>query len=427
MMLERKTFLSRNTIAVIWLLLASIMFTRCTLPEEGSIEGTIQSDLGTAVMTTTPSTQVQGFVATPYSTPTRRPTATSISLTRAAMDHVFGHLLYWSETGISKIELGTAERIQLVAVDNPEIIRDTILSPDQRWLAYWEVLPSGSFIQLVDIEAGSVRPLHNFGSLDTRTPYLFWSPDSLFLFITLESAAALPVMGEPTPDPVVRRTHYLISLESSEVQPWPWDCDRIGLSPRTNEIALWCPAAENLEESYAVIEWGGDIWFTAAAPTTVLKIRAPEFQYPTWAWSGDGKKVVFPDKDQQRPQILIEASTHSGELITRTIGDYGIAYSGLSWSADGRYIAFRGQCATSAPCLQVISANSGDIIWSSESLGEANRALHRHMWHSRENLILLPSSTDGRYRVFIIDPIADTLIYEQDLEGGSRFGIGWLP
>jgi hypothetical protein len=339
-----------------------------------------------------------------------------------------GYFLYVDGNGIAKADLDTGRVTRLSeATDTITGIRNAVLSPDRQWLAYWQWSTDVSTLNLMNIEDEGVQVAMTLTDLNDWIPYLFWSADGLYLFVTLEPPPTPAVLDQPTRDPVREREYYLYSKETGDVKSWSRDCDRIGFSPRTKRIAMWCPSAGEAETSYAVVEWGGEIWFTREPPDTVLKVRAPEFSTPTWAWSGDGQQAIYASQDQASPQMLVLATTNSGEITTRILGDYGLSYAGLNWSADLRYVAFKGQCPSISPCLLILDLLTADVVWTSENLGETNRNLHGHLWHPSAELVLQPSSADNIYNVFVVDHISQAFIEQVELEGGSRYGIGWLP
>lgn len=341
-----------------------------------------------------------------------------------------GHLLYINSSGIAKADLSTGEVTRIsepLVTDMVVGIHNSALSPNRDWLAYWSNAIDSSSLNVLDIENGRSKVVLTLNDVSTWNANLFWSADGLYLFLTLDPPPEPLVLDQPTRDIVSGRRYYLYSLESDTIQPWERDCDRLGFSSRTNRIAMWCPSVNENEQDYAVVEWGGEIWLSTELPETVLKVRAPEFATPTWAWSGDGQRVVYADQDRTSPQMLTLATIQSGRLTIQILGDYGVSYAGLNWSADQRYIAFKGECVNISPCLIILDTQTAEVIWTSESLGEANRHLHSHLWHPSENLILQPVFTDNVYNVFVIDPILGVIDRQVKLEGGSRFGIGWLP
>jgi hypothetical protein len=387
----------------------------------------IASEESVAVVAATQIVPIETPSIRPLTTPTLLPTPTQkMEPARSSL----GYLLYVDENGIAKTDLDTGEVIRIVELSTtaPAIIRNAVMSPDRRWVAYWQNTTDVSTLTLLDMEdTNSQVAILTLTDRSDWTPYLFWSADSLHLFITLEPQREPAVLDQQTQNSVSKREHHLYSHQTGSIESWDRDCDRIGLSPRTEQVAMWCPSIEGSEIDYAVIEWGGDIWFTIQPPDTVLKIRDPEFSIPTWHWSEDSQQIIYANQDRVSPRVLTLATVKSGEIVTETLGDYGLSYAGLNWSADQRYIAFKGQCPTISPCLLVLDLQTIRVIWTSEGLGEANRGLHGHFWHSSDSLLLQPSFIDGSYNVFIIDVAAQAVIRQIELEGSSRFAIGWLP
>lgn len=341
-----------------------------------------------------------------------------------------GQLIYLNSNSLAKIDLGTAEVTILdetATVEQTIGFQNAVLSPDQQKIVYWYTVQNSVVLRLANLENGVTEDLLTFADITNQRVSLFWVADGSHIFVILEPAITPPILGQPTPDPITIRTRYLISVETKEVQLWEWECDRIALSPQTNHIATWCPSIFSGKPEYAVIEWGGEIWFSTKPPTSVLKIRVPEFQYPTWVWSQNGQQVVYSAQDEEIPTALVRAYIDSGQVITTTLGVFEGSYNYLNWSVDQRYISFLGRCPTVNPCLMVVDTETGETVWTSEGLGQVNSNLHKHMWHPNNNLILQPSFVDGQYTVFIIDPIHQSVISSIFLDDGSRLEVGWLP
>jgi hypothetical protein len=376
--------------------------------------------------TTAPVTPTDTRI-TPTGTPPTMPATTSGAAPISTQEiespvTSLGHLLYTDLNGIAKIDLDTGEVTRL----SEPVETDRVNGIRREWLAYWQTMGDVSTLNLLNVEDESLKVAMTLTDSNDWTPHLFWSADGLYLFVTLEPPPTPAVLGEPTRDYVGVRRYYLYSQETGEIELWNRDCDRIGFSPRTKRIAMWCPSVGEAETTYAVVEWGGEIWFTPEPPDTILKVRALEYSLPTWAWSDDGRQVVYPSQDRAISTTLVLATTHSGELTTEILGDgYSLSYVGLHWSADQRFIAFKGQCPTIAPCLLVLDLKTAEVVWTSESLGEINRNLADHFWHPSANLLLQPSFP-GVYRIFVIDPLSQEIIRQIEL-GDARFGIGWLP
>jgi hypothetical protein len=270
---------------------------------------------------------------------------------------LLGYLLYADSSGIAKIDLNTREVIRILgplSTDTIVGIRNFSLSSNRRWLAYWHNAADSSSLNILDIENGSSNVVLTLANVNSWRANLFWSADGLYLFLTLEPPSEPLVMDQSTREIVSGRRYYLYSLESGTMQQWDRDCDRLGFSSRTKQIATWCPSINETELDYAVVEWGGEIWFTTESPDTFLKVRAPEFAVPTWVWSGDGRRVIYADQDRISPQTLTLATVRLGKVMTNTLGNYGSSYAGLNWSADQRYIAFKGDCVSISPCLLIL-------------------------------------------------------------------------
>lgn len=364
-------------------------------------------------------TATQAIIPTPTATLT--PTALSMPIPE-------GRFIYLDEKGINITDLDTGD-IGLLAT--PSItgswIRDAVFSPDKRWVAYWEISPNFTKLFLQEAENNEATFVHTFENNIDQIPYMFWSGDSLHLFIVFEPASDPLVLDQSSSDPIKDRSRFILSIETMEVQQWNWECDRIAQSPQTDRIVMWCPSLDPGEASFAVIEWKDEIWYTKEAPDIFLKARNPEFILPSWVWSKDGRRVVYPEDSLSGTSQFIIAAVNSGQIMTETLNVEQTFISNLGLSNDNLYISFLGRCMASDPCLVVLNIESNDVAWTSEDLGSINRGLNQPIWHGTQNLIMQPSFVDSKYVLLVIDPFTQSIVWENKLTNKPVFGIDWLP
>ncbi len=200
-----------------------------------------------------------------------------------------------------------------------------------------------------------------------ETLHLVWSPDDLHVI--------LDVRGEPVPGMI-----YHVLTKKREA--WPWKCDRAAVSPHTGTLAMWCTPAAG-EKRYAVIEWGGEIWYSDQPPGTG-NLQLFDNRQPAWAWSVGGQQVAVLNPNGTFWQVLIADSKgfqrslpfHSDEpyLI------YPYQMAPISGSADGQRLLFQAHGSFEHPCPTqqcwvIADARSGQVIWDTVASRDEIRRL----------------------------------------------------
>lgn len=215
---------------------------------------------------------------------------------------------------------------------------------------------------------------------------LAWSPDDRYL-ITYTSEPMTP---------------YLIyDSQTGKIEDWYWLCQDVIRSPRTDQFAILCRLDEDRgftpENAYAILEWGGDIWYTSQPPENLLSRALPDGTLP-WRLSADGQQLAYFDPDDPEEHLLIADADGSvrrflpggsvlqrDERITNFETQY---YKGFSerefglfrWSQNGELILVYAlgnperpcrQIADSQtgklyeePCWQVLDAETGAVLWT---------------------------------------------------------------
>jgi|GEM_PF-3345681 len=243
-------------------------------------------------------------------------------------------------------------------------------------IAYWVRNEHGE-LWISDLAYAHPQPVF----VDTQDAYLtqsafayswlrlIWSPDDRHLIVdaSLSDAPSL-----------------IYNLQAQTLAPWPWNCNMIGHSPRSGRVALWC-AASNRSSNYAVMEWGGKIWYTDQRPTNVLVKYAPG-QNPTWGWSPAGDQVAFFDPQEAEGNLLLASAegirlkTQPGSTYLANPFSYSFDFSTqypIQWSRDGQklliyansqrcpdLLSMMSGLAEEHPCWQVLDAYTGERLWS---------------------------------------------------------------
>lgn len=250
-------------------------------------------------------------------------------------------------------------------------------------MAYW-VTDGTAQLWLSDLALVSPQPIYtddhrvyNDNSEDRTKFNLFWTPDDLHLIWSIESESP----------------QFIYHLESQIIEPWPWNCDRIALSPRTNQLAIWC-VSEDSDSMFAVIEWGGDIWYSDV-PSSHELVKQNElslFSPPVWSWSSNGEKLAYFDPADPEGRLFIVNRDGSVELSFPGAGWWQtevVAESRLflprillQWSENSNKLIVFAQAMKEdacpqyqdywsgsgdvfdVPCWHVIDMQSGRILWT---------------------------------------------------------------
>ncbi len=258
---------------------------------------------------------------------------------------------------------------------------------------------------------------------------LLWSPDDRHLIVDAPTGSV--------PD-------LIYHIQNGKLEEWPWECDRVALSPRTGRLATWCPSTTS-QSHYAVMEWGGEIWYSDVAPTTEIvrgvKLSPPkwiEALVQPWAWSADGQHIAYFDPTDADMYLHIAGA--SGERLTVLPGGYrGETFLvELEWSQDGRRLLveaygtvghscprYRPPAPSSeseeAPCWQVLDTETGTVLWTlSDSAAGIMSLLGQPAdgivaWHSPSAVI----SPDGKLVALTLSAGAVDSRYVVNIETGQ--------
>lgn len=207
---------------------------------------------------------------------------------------------------------------------------------------------------------------------------LIWTPDDLH------------VIFDPQDETLPNLIYH---LTSNSMDPWPWYCDRIALSPRTSRLALWCSALDG-SPNFAVIEWGGEIWTSSSAPEQELVHRRDERPLrwdSNWAWSSDGQQIAYFDPSDAKGQLSIanaqgvQRSLFPGAAwwLNSNMSRIGVPAEIIHWSQDGkRLLVYSNDLTTDAcpdieimfdltegdltdvPCWHILDSQDYGVLWS---------------------------------------------------------------
>jgi hypothetical protein len=223
--------------------------------------------------------------------------------------------------------------------------------------------------------------------LDRETQVL-WTPDDQHIIFDMDDGDSPAIIYH-------RKSGYF--------EEWPYRCDRLAISPQSRRAALWCPA-EHDKNNWAVIEWGGEIWYDNKAPEKTI-VKSYNFReaslHPGWkpnfnrvpifrnaAWSSGGELIAFFDPEDQNGDLII--ITAHGEEIERfkaraywlselTDAVAGLPGFPLQWSQNNSKLLIYGVGEENNPCpsslrdeviyenpgcWQVLDIKKGKTIWN---------------------------------------------------------------
>jgi hypothetical protein len=244
----------------------------------------------------------------------------------------------------------------------------------------------------------------------------------------------------------------IYDVRTQQVEEWPWNCGRVAVSARTNQLALWCGQVSG--HQYAVIEWGGEIWYSDSPPTATLTRRLDD-QPPTWAWSPDGSEIAYFDQVESGWQVSIaDAQGPRPDVLVSVADPRGSPWQlvKMHWSVQGERLLIMANGTADhpcplyksligsdpndppghVPCWQVMDANTGEVVWSVGDAAEAISSLLPTVSEAYPGLIswspfTAAISTDGNWVAFSLESAILDEIVAIDLRSGEAFMMDARP
>jgi len=241
---------------------------------------------------------------------------------------------------------------------------------------------------------------------------LLWSADDNYLIVEAQE---------------IRKQSLIYSIKNRKLEPWPWSCNLVAVSPRTGRLSTWCSSTEG-RSGFSVIEWGGDIWYSDESPNQTAVKRSADMNY-SWGWSSDGNKIAYFDPQDENGRLFVADASGPKLAILPGIAWMGpvTSYSfdffsryPIQWSRDGNRLLVYGQgdecpkqenLATGElqkrPCWQVIDANKGEVLWRTNKIAS--------VWPNED-------LRDARIDVAVFAPDSDFLAMGV-FRGGPRYVV----
>ena len=211
-----------------------------------------------------------------------------------------------------------------------------------------------------------------------------WSPDDLHLFLY---------------DNAIPEESLAYDVITGTVTEWVWECDSIILSPQTGRLATLCPRMADVfteQKAYAVLEWGGEIWFADTLPVEPF-LQPTADGLALWEWSFNGEWLAFFDPDAPEGHLWLAdafGNRHSlfpGMSVFNEPEPQDLTYLPpreriFVWARSAPVLLVKGYGQTENPCppyftsfhpdidvpiwpcWQAVNIVTGEIIWNEGSL-----------------------------------------------------------
>lgn len=275
---------------------------------------------------------------------------------------------------------------------------------------------------------------------------LRWSPDDRHIIVYMPSEA---------------KTHLIYHVEADEIEAWYWLCQRVIISPKTNQLAVLCTLDErfdsSVEKAYAIVEWEKDIWYTSELPNALLSQALPDGTVP-WRFSADGQQIAYFDPNDPGSHLLIaDAKGNLRQLLPGSsllqrdprITEFESQYyeswperflGFFRWSRSGEQVlahvlgTSERPCRSlrssedkfyESPCWQVVDLATGRVLWSDV---DSKETLFRDEFEeSTIRLVQAEFSPNGDMIVVRGQHFSDQLLAVIDLNTSVAYRLVPLP
>jgi hypothetical protein len=264
---------------------------------------------------------------------------------------------------------------------------------------------------------------YNFDE-SSSTFSLYWTSDDLHLILN--------VLGDTDED-------LIYHVQTDSVEPWNYECDRLAVSPKSGKLATWCSPHQK-GGKFAVIEWGGEIWYSDSAPKQE-RIQNEADLFSAWQWSPDGEKVAFFQLADGSGDLYITDAQGNPVYVLPKIGRWLFQYDSypwsfqsvesdlIQWTSDSNTLLIRANgdpehpCPDltsedfdgnqiiwqDMPCWQVVDLETGKVVWSISDafpileLSGGTRLIFEAAISPTDHLLVIYDQTSRRYDVIDLD------------------------
>lgn len=328
-----------------------------------------------------PSSTVVSAVETPVASstvnldPNQPGTATLVHSPTPNAEHPLGGLLYGVDSnGIWQISIPEGTNSYILEKESDWLSWSASVSSLGKWAVYWFKTESDSEIWLSPLANWQPTRLMKLPEYDYELIGFGMFSNDKYLIV---------VLGKEIEDEVfIPVWYYLIDTESKQVlyeqsgyansatdAKRTESCRILALSPRTEQLSIWCPVVEeqNLPLSYAVLEMDGQLWY--AEELLKGNIIDSGTGWGNLAWSPDGTYFAYSlytsDDGINRYHYLFFSNTDHFEPVLLP-DDSAISYSEVRFSPDNKLIAYSSYEGNLDFCATVISLNSREVVWKQQ-------------------------------------------------------------
>lgn len=406
-------------------------------PSNTRVEGSGEESLLPTPSIQTANTDVPNITSTPNSdlwpTATAYPSQTPTELVNLTTNMIFrlAYGQYFDVFNVNKVqESFNHEVIQFYSQEPKELQlgpADALIATFANYsnkIAYWTGKSNNGKLYIYDLlsrheqliftDLAGEYSIEQFGSQDIS---LLWSPDDLHLILR---------------DNRRLNSSMIYNVSDNTFVSWPWDCDRIAVSPKTNRLATWCISLGS-EEKFAVIEWEGHIWVSDLAPENEI-VKRTTFQ-KIWSFSANGDFVAYFDptdndgnlflaNSQGNTEILLPDAAwwKNGDVATSKIS---IPADPIQWSIDGRkLLVFANESKSTScprwedisasvsttyniPCWHLINLDSGLVDWSLGDSFQEEQSLYGQFdtaaLSSKGEYVTITAESPGFFTTYLVN------------------------
>ncbi len=210
-----------------------------------------------------------------------------------------------------------------------------------------------------------------------------------------------------------RSTLVLYNILHHEAYRLSGICGWLGISSRTEYLAVWCPLPSSQEE-YLVLEKDGSVWRTNELSLINIAVQ-------DWAFAPEEEKVLYARPNGELG--IVDASLNSTTLpFSYFQPTVDIPQRVLQWSQDGSRLFIHAEdnanqaCQNFAHlCWLILDSRTGSVIWHPD----------QELSGSGFDAALSP---DGNWVAIFVLNVPDRRGYVVSVESSMKYKIAdWLP
>jgi hypothetical protein len=323
-----------------------------------------------------------------------------------------------------------------------------VFANHKEMMAYWDAnTPRGLWIS--DLAYSNPYLVFTDTEEDYAHANITWTPDDFHIIVDS--------LDEDSPD-------LIYHVDTNELEIWQYKCERLTISPKSKLLSIWCDPEETTA-NYAIIEWGGEIWFTEREPENEIvnwkDIKlGPMGLYSILGWSSDGEKVAYFNTNDNEGSLYIASAHDIKQLILPNSAYwlspiYQIIYPfdhPIEWSKNGEMLLFLAIGDETLPCpdseirtepndgvyqndacWHVMDISTGEVIWNLSDLDiDSDKPSYSRDYYSATisddgKLLSISSRNYFEKYMFIIDIETNTILWDNHHLTADSHRWGRLP